>query len=153
MGFSLSGEPVPVIMREVAEQMRPITKEGDRTGGTANKTNAKVNNTVKALGKVGKVSGAAAGGIAVYNIVTAEDKPRAIAKETGVLTGAIIGGELGAKGGAGIGAFFGGAGALPGAIAGGVIGSVAGGIAGGETVEYLYDKVTNFLNNLFDKNN
>ncbi|MEY3739045.1 MAG: hypothetical protein RL544_1823, partial [Bacteroidota bacterium] len=131
----------PAVMKEVAEQMRPISGEAARTVGTASKTNVDVNATVERLGNVGKVAGVAAIGIAVYNVATADNKVQAASREGGALVGAVAGGELGAKGGAVIGAFFGGAGAVPGAIIGGIIGSISGGIMGSVTGEKTYEAV------------
>ena len=123
-------EKTPAVMREVAEKMRPSSGESARVGGTASKTNAGVNNMVGKLGTVGKVVGVASIGISVYNIATAENKPKAVATEGGALVGAIAGGEVGAETGAAIGVWFGGAGALPGAAIGGVVGAIGGGIMG-----------------------
>ncbi|WP_164714412.1 DUF6443 domain-containing protein [Chitinophaga rhizosphaerae] len=131
----------PAVMLEVAEKMRPSSKEASRTGGTASKTNAGVNKTVDRLGTLGKIGGVAAVGISVYNVSTAENKPKAIAREGGALLGAAVGGELGAKVGAGIGVWFGGAGALPGAIIGGIVGSIGGGLIGAFTGETIYETV------------
>ena len=132
-------ENTPTVMKEVAEKMRPMSGESSRTGGTASKTNAGVNETVETLGGVGKVMGVAAVGISVYNVATADNKVEAASRETGALAGAIVGGELGAKAGAGIGVLFGGAGALPGAVIGGLIGSIVGGIIGNGAGQEAYD--------------
>lgn len=135
-------EKTPAVMREVAEQMRPSSSENLRSMGTASKTNEGVNSLVGKLGTVGKVAGAAAVGISVYNVATAENKPQALATEGGAIAGAIIGGEIGAEIGAGIGVLFGGVGAVPGAIIGGVIGSISGGILGATAGTKTYDAIT-----------
>ena len=132
----------PAISKTIAESMRPISEEGTRAGGTANKTNTGVNEAASKLGKVGKVMGAASVGIAAYNIATAEDKGQAVATEAGSFAGAIAGGEAGATIGAGIGVWFGGAGAVPGAVIGGIVGSIAGSFAGAEVGKQTYDAVT-----------
>lgn len=80
----------------MAENMRPMSGEGSRIGGTANKTNSGVNNTVGMLGTAGRVAGVACVGISVLNVATAEDKSQAVATEGGDLVGAVVGGEIGA---------------------------------------------------------
>lgn len=131
----------PAITRTIAEEMKPMSGEGSRVGGTASKTNTGVNSTVGKLGTAGRAAGVAGVGISVYNVASAEDKSQAIATEGGALTGAIIGGELGAETGAGIGLFFGGGGAVPGAIIGGVIGSIIGSITGAEVGKQTHDAI------------
>jgi RHS repeat-associated protein len=132
----------PTVMKEAAEQMRPVKDEASRATGTASKTNAKVNSTVSKLGTVGRAAGVAAVGISAYNVATAENKTQAVAQEGGALAGAMVGGELGAKGGAVVGALFGGAGAVPGAIIGGIGGAVVGGILGAKAGNTVYKTVT-----------
>ena len=129
-------------MREVAENMRPISGESARISGTASKTNTGVNNMVGTLGTVGKVAGVASIGISAYNVATAENKTKAISTEVGGLAGAIAGGEVGAEIGAGIGVWFGGAGAVPGAIIGGIAGSITGSILGSKVGEKTYNVIT-----------
>jgi hypothetical protein len=119
-----------------------MTNEASRVGGTASKTNGRVNSSVKTMGIIGKAAGAAAVGVSVYNVVTAENKPQAITREVGALAGAIAGGETGAGIGASIGVGVGGAGAVPGAIVGGIVGSIIGGIAGSVAGEEAYQAVT-----------
>ncbi|WP_437922388.1 RHS repeat-associated core domain-containing protein [Sphingobacterium sp. LRF_L2] len=131
----------PAVMKAVAENMRPISGEATRAGGTASKTNAGVNKLVSNLGSVGKASGVLAVGMAVTNVTLADDKPKAATHEVGALAGAVMGGEAGAKIGAGVGALFGGGGAVPGAIIGGVVGAIGGGLVGGGVADELYDKI------------
>lgn len=137
----------PAVMREVAENMRPISKESSRVSGTANKTNTTVNKQVNTLGKVGKVATGLSVAVSTYNVSQAENKVEQTIIEGGAFAGAVAGGEMGAEAGAAIGAFVGGAGAVPGAIIGGVIGSIAGGFVG-ETIT-----TSNIKNNENKKSN
>lgn len=97
----------PTITKTMAENMRPIAKEGTRVGGTANKSNAGVNKLAGKLGAGGKLLGVAGAGLSVYNVATADDKSQAVAKEGGAMAGAIIGGIVGSIGGGIIGSFVG----------------------------------------------
>lgn len=135
----------PQVTKTMAENMRPMSGEGARTGGTANKTNVGVNSTAKNLGRVGKAAGALSVGFSVYNVATAEDKSRAVAEEGGALVGAVAGGETGAAAGAAFGLLFGGAGAVSGAIIGGIIGSATGAIMGAEVGGAVHDEVEKAL--------
>lgn len=74
-----------------------------------------------------------------YDIVTSENKPKAIARNVGGWSGAYMGGAIGAKAGAAIGAFFGGVGAVPGAAIGGLIGSIGGWFIGSNAGEETYE--------------
>jgi RHS repeat-associated protein len=132
----------PTVMREIAENMRPMSEEAGRVSGTASKTNVGVNATVEMLGALGKAAGVLAVGVAAYDIATSDNKVKAVSREGGALTGALVGGELGAKAGAAIGALFGGAGAVPGAIIGGIIGSIGGSILGATAGDKTYDALT-----------
>ncbi|OYZ02528.1 MAG: hypothetical protein B7Y37_01685 [Sphingobacteriia bacterium 28-36-52] len=132
----------PTVMREIAENMRPMSEEAGRVSGTASKTNVGVNATVEKFGAVGKAAGVLAVGVAAYDIATSDNKVKAVSREGGALTGALVGGELGAKAGAAIGALFGGAGAVPGAIIGGIIGSIGGSILGATAGDKTYDALT-----------
>ena len=134
-------QKTPTVTKTMAENMRPISGESNRVGGTANKSNASVNNRVKTYGNIGKVAGVAGLGISVYNISNADNKGKAVVEEGGAWTGAIIGGEAGAVLGGEVGLLFGGAGAVPGAVIGGFLGSITGAIIGGEAAEKLYDNV------------
>lgn len=134
----------PAVMKAVEENMRPISSEASRAGGTASKTNAGVNKLVSNLGTAGKASGVLSVGMAVTNVALADDKPKAATKEVGALAEAIMGGEAGAKIGAGVGAFFGGGGAVPGAIIGGAFGAIGGGLVGGGVADKLYDTIQEF---------
>lgn len=96
----------PTLMKEIAENMRPMSEEAGRISGTASKSNVSVNATVEKLGAVGKASGVLAVGMAAYDIGTSDNKLKAVSREGGALTGALVGGELGAKAGAAIGALF-----------------------------------------------
>ena len=134
-------ENLPTVTKEYSEKIRSIKDEASRTGGTANKTNAAINESAGTLGKVGTGLAVVAVGVSVYNVATANNKVQAVAEEGGALTGAIVGGELGAKAGATIGSFFGGAGAVPGAIIGGIVGAIVGGIIGKGAGDEAYDKL------------
>lgn len=59
-------EKTPAVMKAVAEEMRPASKEASRVAGTASKTNAGLNSMVEGLAKVGKVAGGLTVGISVY---------------------------------------------------------------------------------------
>ncbi|TKG90710.1 hypothetical protein EYV94_22865 [Puteibacter caeruleilacunae] len=122
----------PAVLKAKAEKMRPMKSESTRVNGTANKSNAAVNNKVKTYGKVGRANLAAGVVVSTVNIATADDKSLAVAQEGGAWTGAIMGGELGAKGGAVIAG-------LPGAIIGGLGGAIAGGIVGEKIGEEVHD--------------
>ena len=76
-----------------------------------------------------------------YDIATAENKPKAIAKNVGGWSGAYMGGAIGAKAGGAVGAFFGGVGAIPGAFIGGVIGGIGGWFIGSSAGEETYEKI------------
>jgi hypothetical protein len=113
----------PAIGRAIAESMRPMSQEVSRIGGTANKSNARVNNNMKSLGKVGYGMGVLSIGIGAYQIATAEDKSQAVSQQIGGLAGALMVGEMGATWGACVAA-------VPGAIIGGFIGCIVGGFIG-----------------------
>jgi hypothetical protein len=129
----------PVITRVIAENMRPISKEGTRTGGTANKTNTGVNKTVAVLGTAGKAAGALSIGISVYKVAMAENKVESVAKEGGAIAGAVAGGTAGGEAGALVGSAFGGVGAVPGAFVGGIVGSIVGAIVGSDAGKAIHD--------------
>lgn len=123
------------------------SQRGDQTGGTANKSNAVIDQRMKVVGAAGKGLLVAGAVTSVVNIATADDMTGAVVGEIGTWTGALIGGKLGAEAGTaiggGIGAFFGGVGAAPGAVAGGIIGglggSIYGAIKGNVIATELYD--------------
>jgi hypothetical protein len=135
-------EKSPTVTRQLAEKMRPMSEEASRLGGTASKTNTSVNSQVETMGKIGKAAAVVAVGVAVYDVATSDNKPKAVIRNGGALVGAAVGGELGAKTGAAIGVWFGGAGAVPGAIIGGIIGSIAGGIVGATSGDKAYETIT-----------
>lgn len=127
--------------QKIAEAIRPIKGEGGRIGGTANKTNARINQLygkpAKLLGGAGLAIGI---GTSLYNIGTAPENQRGcvIAQEAGSLVGAASFGAAGTYLGAGIGSLFGGFGAIPGAFIGGLIGSGIGSILGAEAGRNIY---------------
>ncbi|MFM6776107.1 MAG: RHS repeat domain-containing protein, partial [Dolichospermum sp.] len=127
--------------QEIAEAIRPIKGEGGRIGGTANKTNALINQLygkpAKLLGGAGLAIGI---GTSLYNIGTAPENQRGcvIAQEAGSLVGAASFGAAGTYIGGAIGAAFGGVGAIPGAFIGGLIGSGLGSILGAQAGRNIY---------------
>jgi len=129
------------IGRTLSDAMRPISKESSRVGGTASKTNVKVNEGMAVAGTVGKgllVVGAA---VSVENIASAPEGQRVevASQEAGAWVGALSGGEAGAEGGAVVGLFIGGPpGAAVGAIVGGLGGGLLGGAAGSQAGDNLY---------------
>jgi len=125
----------PQPYKAMAESKHSMANEATKVGGTANKTNAGVNQAMNITGKVGKgllVVGAAT---SVYNVATAENTTKAVVQEAGTWAVAIAGGKVGASAGAaiggGVGALFAGVGAAPGAVVGGIVGGLIGGITGG----------------------
>ena len=109
--------------------------------------------TMKALNGMkigGRVLGAVAVGLDLYEIHTSGYEPRTITTVAGgwagAWAGAALGGKAGAWTGGGIGVFFVGVGTGPGAVIGGAIGSIGGGIggyfAGREVTKTVYDWVT-----------
>jgi phage tail tape-measure protein len=122
--------------------MRPISKENERTGGTANKTNPTVNRWLSRAGKAGPVLLAVGATQSANNISNAPEAQRGcvIAQETGSWAGALAFGAAGAKGGAVIGSIFGpigtGVGAFIGGIGGGIVGSILGAEAGANYYTY-----------------
>ena len=136
-------EKLPAITNAFSEKLSPIENESSKISGTANKTNVKITGDANILGNAGKVMGAAAIGLSIYNIATSDDKPKAMATETGALAGGIVLGELGASGGAALGFTIGGpAGALIGSIVFGVAGSVGGSLWGAEIGNKVYKSAT-----------
>ena len=131
----------------IAETMRPIAEEASRLGGTVTKTNASVDAALGAAGKAGPALMAVGVAMSAYNVATADNKPRAVAREGGAWAGALSFGGLGAVGGAKagaiVGSFFGGVGAVPGAAIGGLVGALGGGvvgaIVGGKAGTNIYD--------------
>jgi RHS repeat-associated protein len=101
---------------------------------------------IKNVSKVAKVANKVLVPVAiatsVYDIATADNKPREAVKQASGWAGAWAVGEAGATIGAGIGVWFGGVGAVPGAAIGGFIGSIGGYFAGSEVGEAVYDKAT-----------
>lgn len=83
-------------------------------------------------------------GVDAYNIATAEDKPREVAKVAGGWAGAAVGAKGGAAIGATIGTFFGpGLGTAIGGGVGGFIGGVGGYFGGSWAGEQAYEAATN----------
>jgi hypothetical protein len=125
-------ERSPVLTRLLAEKARPISAEGSRTGGTANKTNSTYTNKAAMYGKVGAGLAGFSTGVSAYNIATAQNKGDQAAAEVTSASAAVVGGELGA----GIGSVAG----PPGAIVGGLIGSMVGSVAGSSAVQGSMNK-------------
>jgi hypothetical protein len=102
------------------------------SGGTANRSNPRANAGgafIRAAGGTLAVLSVAA---SAYKIAVAEDRPRALARESGGLGGAVGGGVLGAEIGTWI--YPG-----PGTLVGGLIGSAVGGVFGADGGEAIYD--------------
>ena len=139
----------PAPQRAFINATRPSTSAPAGTSGNATHTDARTNSTVKALGTVGKASGALAVATGGAQIALSDDKSRTTASVAGSAVGGIAGGIAGAETGAlvggGIGALFGGAGAAPGAVIGAVVGgiggSIGGGIAGGAAGERIHNEL------------
>ncbi len=122
----------PALGQELAKQ---AANDPARVGARAAKTDAQLAESVgrtnagatgmsEAAGTIGKVAGAAAVGIAVYDVATAPEgqKLETAGREGSGLAGAWIGGESGAEAGAVFGPW--------GAGIGGFIGSIVGGFGG-----------------------
>jgi hypothetical protein len=94
---------------------------------------------LKAGGRVLLVVGI---GVAVYEIGTAENKPREFTKQVGGLAGAAAGAAVGAKALGLVGTFVEpGGGTLIGGAIGGIIGGIGGFIVGSEATVFVYDKL------------
>lgn len=110
-----------------------------KSGANPTKTNAGVNRA----GAIGRWGGRAVivAGVAVsaHNVMTADNRPRALAQESAGWLGAIGGAKGGAALGAYIGTFFGPIGTGAGALIGGVVGGIAGGMAGHKAGGALFD--------------
>jgi RHS repeat-associated protein len=123
-------EKTPVVTKTIVETNRPSVDAKPGSGGTANKTNLKVNQTASALGTAGRALGMASAAVSVYNISNSDNKPQAIVREGASMAGSIYFGEQGAMVGAAIGG-------VPGAIIGAVVGGVFGSWFATETVDSL----------------
>ncbi|MES2863289.1 MAG: DUF6443 domain-containing protein [Bacteroidota bacterium] len=117
----------PAVTKAILDETRPISKEMQKTSGTANKTNAEFNGKAGRLGNIGTGLTIFAGAVSVYNISTAENKVEATAVEGGSWAGAISGGEVLGTAGAAAGPY--------GAAGGALVGSILGGMFGGQAVE------------------
>jgi RHS repeat-associated protein len=128
----------------IAEIMAPISAEASRAGRPS-VTNPTVNSAMEAAGKAGPALLVVGLGVSAYNVATADNAPKALAREGGAWAGALAVGSLVGQAGAGIGgfvgAFVGGVGAVPGAAVGGFIGAVGGGIYGGIHGGHLGEKL------------
>jgi hypothetical protein len=124
----------PPEVRAVIESQQPGLGPKPGSGGTANSTSDVANRTAKKLGRAGRrVAGVGLVLVAV-DVVTAENKTRAIVSNAGATVGGIAGGA----GGATLGALTGPAAPVL-APAGGIAGSIGGGEAGARAAEALFD--------------
>lgn len=131
----------PWEMRGMLDALFP--DKGPRKGskGHANKPNERVNNQARLLGHVGKGAGILGGVLAVEDIITSPDRPRAAVANVGAAIGGVLGGAGGAAAGAATGPL-----AVGAAPAGGVAGAVAGGKLGYDVGEGAYDYTTDLIN-------
>ncbi len=102
---------------------------------SSGKTNPKVTKAVNAMGKAARGLWIATAAIAVYNVLQAENKVEAAAREAATVAGGAGGGIVGGMAAGAIGGVFGG----PVGVA---VGVIAGGIAGAMGAEWLFDEVS-----------
>lgn len=89
--------PTPPEVRAVIEAKRPSLAPPPGSGGTANRTNARVNAIGNRLGLLGKAGGAVSVIAAGADIARSDDKPRAVGANLGALGLGVAGGEAGAS--------------------------------------------------------
>jgi hypothetical protein len=144
-------KPTPAPQRRIVEAGRPSRGAPAGSGGTANRSNPKVNAMVKAGGRLGRASVATSLGLGAVEIARSENRPRAAAGVAGSTAGGVAGGIAGAEAGGAVGLLGGPWGAV-GAVVGGLLGSIFGGVAGDEVGTRGYDIATGRQNRTATRN-
>jgi hypothetical protein len=128
----LDRDATPAPEREIIKAFRRETGAREGSVGQANRTNPKVTEQARALGRLGRASLAGSVLLGTGEVIASDDRPRASASVAGAMGGGWAGGVAGAEAGAAIGSLAPPYGLPVGAAIGGFLGAIGGGVAGHE---------------------